>query len=189
MKINSSDDKHCLYSFTIDNTLREWQLIPYCIRNNLFNSDDRDDLCYGDAYLAFDELKLKGVNSHNLYNWNAPIDIINNYQKYLSNTDSSVGIHCRCKYSFDQFSGSTTFDEILLFQFEEKQPIGDNYDSINDVSLLTCYEGIQCHSTICLDWREICNGIFNCENGEDEPEECPLLELNECQNNESGVAL
>jgi hypothetical protein len=44
--------------------------------------------------------------------------------------------------------------------------------------------GLQCNSAICLDWREICNGIFNCENGEDEPEECRLLEINECEENE-----
>ncbi|CAF1047692.1 unnamed protein product [Didymodactylos carnosus] len=52
------------------------------------------------------------------------------------------------------------------------------------MSLLTCYQGLQCHSAICLDWRQICDGNLNCENGEDEPNECLLLEINECQGDE-----
>ena len=50
--------------------------------------------------------------------------------------------------------------------------------------MLTCYGGLRCHSGICLDWREICDGVFQCEYGEDEPDDCLQLELNECQNDE-----
>ncbi|CAF4227901.1 unnamed protein product, partial [Adineta steineri] len=65
-----------------------------------------------------------------------------------------------------------------------KDPLSEDYTITDDILMLTCYEGLQCHSTICLDWREICDGIINCENGEDEPDECLLLETNECEDNE-----
>jgi hypothetical protein len=77
-----------------------------------------------------------------------------------------------------------SFDEIILNQFEKKESLTYIYKIVNDPSLLTCYEGIQCHSTICLDWRQICDGIFDCEKGEDEPKDCLLLEINQCNNNE-----
>ena len=76
------------------------------------------------------------------------------------------------------------FDEIVISQFKRKQPLKESYEIVNDSSMLTCYEGLRCHSTICLDWREICDGTSNCENGEDEPNECLLLETNECKNDE-----
>ncbi|CAF4482795.1 unnamed protein product, partial [Didymodactylos carnosus] len=36
---------------------------------------------------------------------------------------------------------------------------------------------------MCLDWREICDGNFDCMNGEDE-QLCQLLEINECSDTE-----
>jgi hypothetical protein len=36
-----------------------------------------------------------------------------------------------------------------------------------------------CESSICLDWREICDGKIDCKNGYDE-RYCQALEMNEC---------
>ena len=45
-----------------------------------------------------------------------------------------------------------------------------------------CYETLQCDSgALCLDWREICDGIQQCLEGRDE-ENCDLLEMNRCEN-------
>ncbi len=52
-----------------------------------------------------------------------------------------------------------TFNEIILHQFEQKESLQNIVEIVNDTLLLTCYESIQCNSTICLDWRQICNGI------------------------------
>ncbi|CAF1634364.1 unnamed protein product, partial [Adineta ricciae] len=46
--------------------------------------------------------------------------------------------------------------------------------------LSTCIRG---PPPICLDWREICNGVYDCIDGEDE-EFCYLLEQNQCSNDE-----
>ncbi|CAF2695456.1 unnamed protein product [Rotaria sp. Silwood2] len=49
------------------------------------------------------------------------------------------------------------------------------------LSLLNnCYRG---PSSVCFHWREICDGINDCLNGEDE-QLCELLEINQCSNNE-----
>ena len=46
----------------------------------------------------------------------------------------------------------------------------------------TCFVGISCqNSLLCLDWRQICNGIVDCDRGDDEVVElCFQVELNEC---------
>ena len=43
---------------------------------------------------------------------------------------------------------------------------------------IICHETLQCDSgVLCLDWREVCDGIQQCMSGEDE-ENCDLLEMN-----------
>ncbi|CAF3547775.1 unnamed protein product, partial [Adineta steineri] len=127
--------------------------------------------------------------------WNAPIDTINNYQKYLVKNDLSLANHhycncsanwfgSRCQYSHYYPSKNFELNKIIDEQLRAKSPLTKEYTITDDILMLTCYEGLQCHSAICLDWREICNGILNCENGEDEPDECLLLETNECEDNE-----
>jgi hypothetical protein len=211
---DNRDYKDCLYSFTLNYTVNEWQLVPYCIRKEVADADDVDDQCHGDPNYTFEELKSKNVESHHLNEWNAPIDTINDYQKYLVGNDLSLHSHyycncsgkrrlriffptvhvlmifladwfgARCQYSFDQFSKEMTFDKIITSQFQRKKPLNDKFEILEDPSFLTCYKGIQCDSAICLDWRQICDGSVNCKNAEDEPDECLLLETNECENDE-----
>jgi hypothetical protein len=43
------------------------------------------------------------------------------------------------------------------------------------INYSTCYIGIQCQTNLfCLDWRQICNGIVDCDYGEDEPDELQM---------------
>jgi hypothetical protein len=94
----NSDYRECLYSFTVDSGKNEWQLIPYCIRHNAFNSDYADSLCYNGTGYTFEQLKSKNINSYDLYEWYAPIDTINEYQKYLigGNLSLSNYRYCNC---------------------------------------------------------------------------------------------
>ena len=54
-----------------------------------------------------------------------------------------------------------TFDKIILNEFDKKEFLDGTIAIIDDEDLLTCYEGLKCNSTICLDWRQICNGFFD----------------------------
>lgn len=51
-------------------------------------------------------------------------------------------------------------------------------------SYIICYETLACDSgALCLDWREICDGIQHCMYGYDE-NNCDILEMNICEENE-----
>jgi hypothetical protein len=91
--------KDCLYSNTVDNKINEWILIRYCIDENDFENSFE---CYGNVKLTFEELKFKNVSSENLFKWNAPIDTINNYEKYLIENDLSMknDLYCNCSSSY-----------------------------------------------------------------------------------------
>jgi hypothetical protein len=96
---DSLDYKDCLYSFTSNTFVTEWVLIPYCIRQIMQSSDESDVRCYGNEAYSFNQLKLKNVSSYNLYSWHAPIDTINNYQRYLVGDDMSLSNHSYCNCS------------------------------------------------------------------------------------------
>jgi hypothetical protein len=96
---DTRDYRDCLYSFTLNNFKNEWQLVPYCIRHNVPSADDNSEQCYGNANYTFEQLKSKNVDSHHLYKWNAPIDTINDYQKYRAGHGFSFGSHRYCNCS------------------------------------------------------------------------------------------
>jgi hypothetical protein len=87
--------KDCLYSNTIDSKTNEWILTRYCIDEHDFENNFE---CYENIKLTFEELKLKNISGENLFKWNAPIDTINNYEKYLIKNDLSMknDFFCNC---------------------------------------------------------------------------------------------
>ncbi|CAF1538437.1 unnamed protein product [Adineta ricciae] len=187
--------RDCLYSNTINTEINEWILTRYCLDGN--DAVGNQDECDENVKFTFEELKLKHVSGENLFKWNAPIDTINNYEKYLGDNDMSMknDFFCNCSdlgnffgkdcsYSFRNTSSDTTFDEIISKQFGKMEQLSFTFEILDDEDLLTCYKGIQCDSTICLDWRQICDGFIDCRNGEDEFKDCLLIELNQCEENE-----
>jgi hypothetical protein len=58
----------------------------------------------------------------------------------------------------------------------------DEIGMMNDADV-TCYKRDASCFGSCLDWRQICNGIVDCSDGQDEVS-CDLLEFNECRNDE-----
>ncbi|CAF1592837.1 unnamed protein product [Rotaria magnacalcarata] len=87
------------------------------------------------------------------------------------------------------------FGPLCQYKFDEHEPY---YTSLNEIihdsylftyqsDTFTCYIHLQCNRglvPIYLDWTEICNGEFDCVNGEQDEEHCWQLEINECQANE-----
>ena len=88
--------------------------------------------------------------------------------------DGWFGKHC-------QYHIEESLDEDIQIQFSQKTSFTDWEVSLQSAPL-TCYMCIyRCNSTICLDWRQICDNHRDCENGVDEPTiECLQLEINEC---------
>ncbi|CAF1392376.1 unnamed protein product [Rotaria sordida] len=60
----------------------------------------------------------------------------------------------------------------------------ENPNDVQEYGDIVCYKGVECNSgQLCLDWREICDGIQHCMFGYDE-NNCDILELNRCDDDE-----
>ena len=185
-------------------------MVRYCISEN--NSENKF-ACNGNAKLTF-ELALSNISGENLLQWNAAMDTVDNDQRHLFENGVLLKNHvyCNCSssyrkfyflhikiiycfsrkfffgedssYSFDTIYSDSTFDEIIFNEYDRKESLEDEVEIINTEHLLMCYEGLKCNSTICLDWRRICDDFYYFENSEDEFEDCFLIEINQCKENE-----
>ena len=147
------------------------QIISYCLSELPSKWKIRENTV--DRKLNFLQLKELGVTSEQLYHWSAPMDTIENYQFYLNQllsistdwfyncTSSTFGP--LCQYSFDGYeSSSSSLRDIIL----------DYYSHAYRPTSMTCYTHVNCTfngRSICLDWRNICDGQADCPiNGIDE---------------------
>ncbi|CAF1296773.1 unnamed protein product [Rotaria sordida] len=135
--------------------------------------------------ITFNELHKYGVTSAQLLNWSAPINIAEQYEMDDVNS-MNVFYNCslpwfgpKCQYKFN-YELSLPFDDIVRLNFftRDKSPkvFQHSYMGTCYPFLTNCY-----HDSLlmCLDWREICDGKFDCDNGEDE-QYCQTLEISEC---------
>ncbi|CAF2505877.1 unnamed protein product [Rotaria sp. Silwood2] len=188
----------CLYAYIFDYAIDEnvrqtanLNLIPYCQRFD--HSVEQQQLSVSlytnvKNNITFAELYRKGVTSEQLLDWSASIDVAERYEK---NGENSNEIFHNC--SFPWFGStcqyrlvngtSSTFTDVVQFNFEKRFMTRSTINlntSICYPFLTDCYRG---PSPMCLEWREICDGIVDCIHGEDE-QLCQILEVNECHDNE-----
>ncbi|UJR24163.1 hypothetical protein I4U23_027129 [Adineta vaga] len=133
-----------------------------------------------DNNFTFEQLNKLNITSDDILHWSLSIDLAEQYQYYLDQTiisnlsnkrffnctNSWFGSHCQ--YSLLEFNENENSSEIILTHG-------------------TCYILLECNRgglSICLDWREICNGRIDCLNNGIDEIECYHLELNECNENE-----
>ena len=83
-----------------------------------------------------------------------------------------------CEYSLLH---GETFAKSAEWQLKMRK---DYLWSWHNYSDIVCYHGLSCDSgMLCLDWRDICDGVQQCMAGLDE-DNCDLLEFNECEDDE-----
>ena len=167
---------------------RSIHLIPYCRRPD---TDEIIDHPFPtntkvSKIIAFTDLKKQGVTSSQLIEWMSPIDVAERYE--MHNGDMlEVFYNCsppwfgsRCQYKFD-FDTSLSFGDIVSAIFKSRRyACRVLHHQVCYPFLPTCYRG---PTPICLDWREICDGKYDCINGEDE-QLCEQLEFNKCNDAE-----
>jgi hypothetical protein len=137
------------------------------------------------------QLRTDGVSiSTVLHEWKSGLDRVERYSRYVTYPHSyqSDGYLCAC---FDSQSfgknceyrlpfGTTTLHTLewqLKIKSQDKSEVQKHSDII-------CYKTWDCDSgLLCLDWREICDGVQHCVYGYDEYN-CYLLELNQCAEDE-----
>ncbi|CAM4828686.1 unnamed protein product [Rotaria magnacalcarata] len=175
----------------IDNT------IPYCFRpdneTEMFSSDLTN---LSDRIFTFDELRRHNITTQQLLSWSAPIDLVEQYQFYLDESNSSLSLlsnelfyNCtkpwfglRCQYSFE-FSEELSIYNIVEAEFSRKASYSE---SSKMLITLPCYVHLKCDrgGPLCLDWREVCDGRVDCLDGGLDEAFCFDVEINECSETE-----
>ncbi|CAF1524005.1 unnamed protein product [Adineta ricciae] len=186
---NIDGDHSCIYRYASTANGKGRYLIPYCIRTREVKYIDEPKICHGILY-TFDELTRQKVSVDDLVLWNAPMDIVTDYAEWLPSKLNSQSVYCncsshrssfgnRCQYQF-VFEGFS-LNHIVEQTFALKAAMNRDIRTLTPDNI-TCYIALQCKTIIpdfCLDWRQVCDGAVDCENGEDE-ENCQEMLLSEC---------
>ena len=179
-------DYDCLYQYLDYPIPEKYGLFPWCIRQETFDKDLKR--CDGNE-ITFKQLKINNISVADLLHWNAVVEIMDLYEKYLllPNLVNENEIYCNCshllkfgkfcEYDIDRDDNDERMFTSFFWFSDHINNDGDVFDTPS-----TCFIGIQCQTNlVCLDWRQICNGIVDCDSGEDEPAElCLQMESNEC---------
>lgn len=111
---------------------------------------------------TFEDLRSMNITYHQLYEWYAPLDLI---EDYLLGNSTGLFVNCsntlwfgsNCEYTFDT---DQNFEHFIMDRFDAKENVSINLSLFTNG---TCYEILdaECESILCLDWREICDGKFS----------------------------
>ena len=168
----------------------------YCRRptEEIDREDDPGQSCVknGGELYRFSELRSKNISTNTLqHRWTTiNLEQVEEYSLYLRDLRLEDGHLCRCLHlgAFGmnceyQLPFGETFEETLRWQLMMRAR-QENEQKVQMYGDVVCYETLECESgLLCLDWREICDGIQNCLEGKDE-ENCDRLEMNQCDEEE-----
>ena len=170
--------------------------ISYCRRlsgNETLNRS-RNECTNQEEKKRFRDLLKQEIHPSIILKWSSSVEMADLYASVFYNRslidDNSDQFVCNCttpgtfgKYCEYQLTHQAKFfSDAITHQFKQKQT-GDSWNTQRYGRIL-CYETLSCPlSPLCLDWREICDGMQRCLNGIDE-ENCDKLEFNECEDNE-----
>jgi hypothetical protein len=156
--------------------------------------DNDTALCqknFGKPHL-FSQLRTLGVNiSTVLHIWHLSLEQAERYLRYLRDPHYEPDEYlCNCSsiYSFGKNCEYNISPDIRFDQWFKRQTrlktAEHTADRIQYYGSIICYKMLECNSgLLCLDWREICDGIQQCMYGFDE-DNCDILELNRCDDDE-----
>ena len=168
--------------------------LSYCRRpevpiNLIRDNDTNSCRNNGGIWRSFAELHWQQDNvSTILHEWKSSIERAEQYSRYGRVSRGFNGSLCQCtdpesfgKSCEYRLPVGTTVDETIDWQLKLKVSNSSRSQMYGDI---TCYVTYQCDSgLLCLDWREICDGIQHCMLGFDEIN-CDILELNLCDDDE-----
>ena len=143
--------------------------------------------CKNGKTWSFEMLRTLNVTTDNLIDWSIPLNLIEQYASY-SNDDRSPLLAkltmCNCTQNwvgrecdYGITIQSTDPSKLLSVQ------TAPSYKTSNE-TLTRLVDGITCPGAyLFLEWRHICDGVTQCQNGADELH-CHLLEFHKCEENE-----
>jgi hypothetical protein len=146
-------NRDCLY-YRVSNDNTVHQVIEYCIRYQIDEKILRSKNHH--SSFTFEELRKLNVTSYQLYQWSAPMDVVENYQKYLNNKNASLGkfLFYNCTYPWFGYYCEYRFDQPKLnFAQQVETNLDDKFNAVvGKVS------------------QKLCNGKVDCLNGEHDEE-------------------
>jgi hypothetical protein len=173
--------------------------LPYCRRPSepiVLQRDQQIWHCYHNGTPhSFTSLILNNISvSTVLHEWNSSIEKAEEYSLYKKQRQSNEIISgdekylCECKnhQSFGKHCEyllpmGSTFNEAIIWEIKMRRK---NIWDMQMYSDIVCYTTLICdYGLLCLDWRDICDGVQHCMFGYDE-ENCDKLEFNECEDDE-----
>ncbi len=173
--------------------------LPYCRRPSepiLLQRDQPIWHCDHDGIPhSFSSLFMKNVSvSTVLHQWSSSIEKAEEYSRYKKQQQTNQTVRsdekylCECinpqsfgKHCEYLLPMGNTFHETINWEIQMKTNNTWDMHRYNDI---VCYTTLICNSgLLCLDWRDICDGIQHCMYGYDE-ENCDKLEFNECEDDE-----
>ena len=144
-----------------------------------------------DKTLTFADLRKQNVTSEQLYQWSASIDLIEQYQIYITsnNYQSSMSTNVFYNCSIPRFGSQCQYEFLYLpsNHFSLKEAILQFYRIEYKPTSLTCYMHLNCNrgsKSICLDWTEICDEYVHCVDDHIDEKFCWQLLINECKEDE-----
>ena len=179
---------NCIYiSIPYTRQYSERQILSFCMDEYELPSKSN----HIDPIYTFDQLAEDNVTIEQLYTWSASIDLIEQYQSYLNDPESSLKTeqfyNCtlpyfgpQCQYIFKDLN----YSKISLTKMIEEYYYLNRYEPM----LFTCYKHLECNrgpEPACLDWTEICDGKIDCLNGGLDEKHCWQLEIvDRCNKNQ-----
>jgi len=168
-----------------------YEIISYCMSN--WSSEWNIETDNSKRRFTFAELSKRNITSQQLYQWLAPMDLIEDYQYYLNqlliSNETSMSTYAYYNYTLPNFGlrCEYSFDEYNPFYLSLRQLIYEFYNTIEyKLNNEACYTHLECDlgfMSLCIGWTNICDGVVQCINGIDE-EHCWQLEVNECKEDE-----
>ena len=140
----------------------------------------------------FVDLRMANISvARILREWKSSIEMVEEYSSYLQQWERSIDDDkylCQCtlpqsfgKYCEYSLLQGKTFAQSVEWQWKMRVKNDWQLQRLSDI---LCYQGLACDSgLLCLDWRDICDGVQQCMAGLDE-DNCDLLEFNECDDEE-----
>jgi hypothetical protein len=171
--------------------------VPYCRRLNITETltrarnkcENRGEQKY------FVELLKEKVQPFEVLEWSSSVEMAdeyaafyhNNYSTFQSNEKQDFLCHCTHLSTFGKYCEYELTHEANSFEASQTAQVSIRLNNFLYHQLdgdIVCYKTLSCDSgLLCLDWRNICDGHQQCENGRDE-ENCDKLEFNECEEDE-----
>ena len=199
--ISVSIDSHIYLYHTHDGLALEYydcvliQSIHYCRRpaSPIHLTRDHDSTTCelnGGVLHRFSDLHSRHINSSViLHQWKSSIERVDLYSRYLTHpTPLHDGDLCQCiepssfgKNCEYRLPVGATLADVLQWRLDLRNTHLNQVQMHGDI---VCYKTLACYSgLLCLDWREICDGVQHCNEAKDE-ENCDVLEMNVCDEDE-----